>query len=79
MLLIEDFMKRFETYDFDSFRVALSAFDLSGLMLRESSDQLKGSDLDLVRLNEDYVQLVKDYRKACDKILDEVVQAEQND
>ena len=64
-------MKR-SKYTFDFSKSILSAFDISGSFLLSDSWQSKGRTQDIEKLIKDLDQLEKDYKKATDKIAEEI-------
>ncbi len=65
-------MKR-SKYTFDFSKSILSAFDISGsLLLSDFNWQSKGRMQDMEKLMKDLDQLEKDYKKATEKIAEEI-------
>ena len=66
-------MIRPNSYDFDLFLSVLSTFDIGGsIQFENAMPPLNGLDQDAKQLQCDGILLTEDYKKACEKVMQEI-------
>jgi hypothetical protein len=67
-------MEKRKFYGFDLLPSLLSTFDISGFFLVDEGKPSKGLEYDIEQLSRDHLLLLEDYRKASERIKNEMDQ-----